>query len=75
MNDANETAHSVSLSSKLLLTIDEGGPDIARNSVFDLQMAIENPVLNYFLSTFVDSINVFECCLSGVTLKLEMIPK
>ena len=60
--------------SKLLLTIDEHGPNIARNSVFDWQMTIENPVSNCFWSTFVDSINVFDCRLSGVTLKLEMTP-
>ena len=29
-------------------------------------MAIENSVSNDFLSMFVDSINVFDCCLSGV---------
>ena len=29
-------------------------------------MAIENTVSNNFLSTFVDSINVFDCRLSGV---------
>ena len=45
--------------------------EIARNSVFENrkiggQMAIENPVSNDFLSTFVDSINVFDCRLSGV---------
>ena len=32
------------------------------------QMANENPVSNDFLSTFVDSINVFDCRLSGVKL-------
>ena len=54
--------------------------EIARNSVFDCrlatndnrkigrQMAIENPVSNDFLSTFVDSINFFDCRLSGVKL-------
>ena len=31
-------------------------------------MAIENSVSNYFWSTFVDSINVFDCRLSGVLL-------
>ena len=29
-------------------------------------MAIENYVSNDFLSTFVDSINVFDCRISGV---------
>ena len=32
-------------------------------------MAIENSVSNDFLSTFVDSINVFDCCQSGVKMK------
>ena len=50
--------------SKMLLTIDERGSKISRNSVFYCylspvgeQMAIENTVSNDFLSTFVDSIN------------------
>ena len=60
--------------SKLLLTIDEHGPNITRNMVFDWQMTIENPVSSCFWSTFVDSIKVFDCRLSGVTLKLEMTP-
>ena len=57
----------------MLLTMDEHGPKIDRNSVFDChlspvgrQMTIENPVSNDFLSTFVASINVFDCHLSGV---------
>ena len=29
-------------------------------------MATENSVSNDFLSTFIDSINVFDCCLPGV---------
>ena len=29
-------------------------------------MAIENSVINYFRSMFVDSITVFDCHLSGV---------
>ena len=29
-------------------------------------MAIQNSVSNYFLSTFVDSINISDCRLSGV---------
>ena len=29
-------------------------------------MAIANSVSNDFLSTFVDSVNIFDCCLSGV---------
>ena len=59
--------------SKMLLTIDEPGSKIARNSVFDChlspnwrQMAIENSVSNDFLSPFVDCINVFDCRLPGV---------
>ena len=55
--------------SKMLLTIDERGSKIARNSVFDCnlspnwrQMAIENSVSNNFLFMFVDSINIFDCC-------------
>ena len=32
-------------------------------------MAIENSVSNYSLSTFVESINVFDCRLSGVVFK------
>ena len=31
-------------------------------------MAIENTVLSIFLSTFVDSIGVFDCCLPGVEI-------
>ena len=56
-----------------LLTIDERGSEIAIISVFDCQlspggrlMAIENSVSNYFWSTFVDNIDVFDCSLSGV---------
>ena len=52
--------------SKTLLTIYERGSKIARNSVFGRQMTIGNSVSNDFLSTFVDSINVFDCRLSGV---------
>ena len=58
--------------SKTLLTIDERGSKLARNSVFDCyltpdwrQMAIKNSVKR-FLSTFVDSISVFDCRLTGV---------
>ena len=36
------------------------------NSKIGQQMAIENSVSNDFLSTFVDSINVSDCRLSGV---------
>ena len=59
--------------SKTLLTIDECRSKIARNSVFDChmspfrgQMAIKNYVSIYFLSMFVDSINIFLCHLSCV---------
>ena len=31
-------------------------------------MTIDNSVSNEFCSTFVDSINVFDCCLSGVIM-------
>ena len=57
--------------SKTLWTIDERGSQIARNSVFDShlspvgrQTAIKNSVFNDLRSTFVDSINVFDCRLS-----------
>ena len=61
--------------SKTLLIIGERGSKLVRNSVFDChlspvgrQMAIENSVLNEFLSTFVDCIDVFDCHLPGVSL-------
>ena len=56
--------------SKTLLPMDERGSEIATTSVFEChlspvgrQMDIENFVSN---STFVDSIDVFDCRLSGV---------
>ena len=59
--------------SNTLLTIDERGSKVATTSVFDCQcspvgrlMAIENSVSNYFWSTFVDNIDVFDCHQSGV---------
>ena len=60
--------------SKVLLTIDKRENKITRSSVFDCHLspfgrkiAIENLVSNEFRrSTFVDSINVFDCRLSGV---------
>ena len=59
--------------SKMLLTMDERGSKIARNSVFDRhlspvgrQRAIKNSVTNYFSSTFVDCFGVFYCRLCGV---------
>ena len=60
---------------KTLLTINECGSKIVRNSDFDChllpvgrQMAIKISVSNNFLSMLVDSINVFDCRLSGVIL-------
>ena len=54
--------------SKTLVTIDERGSKITRNSVFNChlspvgwQMAIKNSVSNDFWSMFIHSINVFEC--------------
>ena len=38
------------------------------NRKIERQMAIENPVSKDFLSTLVDSIDVFDCRLSGVKL-------
>ena len=62
--------------SKMLLTIDKCGSKIAKNSIFGChllpgrrQMAIKNSVFNDFLSTFVDSINIFDCRLSGVKIQ------
>ena len=59
--------------SKTLLTIDERGSETVTTSVLDCQfvpvgrlMAIENFASNYFWSTFVDNIDVFDCRLSGV---------
>ena len=60
--------------SKTLLTIDERGSGIATTSVFDCHwspigrlMAIEKSVsTDYFWSTFVDNIDVFDCQQSGV---------
>ena len=58
----------------MLLTIDDRGSKNARNSVLDChllptgqQMTIENSVSIDFLSTFFDSINLFECRLPGVS--------
>ena len=65
--------------SKTLSTIDECGLKIDRNSVFDChllqvwrQMAIKNSVSNDFLSTFLDSIGTFDCCLPGVVNVLKI---
>ena len=59
--------------SKTLSTIDERGSELATTSVFNCQlspigrlMTIESSVSNYFWSTFVDNIDVFDCRLSGV---------
>ena len=53
--------------SKTLSTIDERGSKVYKNNVFDChlspvghQMAIENTVSIDFLSTFLDSIGVFD---------------
>ena len=61
--------------SKRLSTINKLWSKIDRNSVFDShllsdwrQMAIENSVSNNFLSTFLDSIGIFDCRLPGVFL-------
>ena len=63
------------LQSKTLLTIDERGSKIARNSVFDCHLSPsgaingnKNSVSNDFSSMFVDSIDVFNCHLPGVIL-------
>ena len=57
------------------LTIKEDKSKIARNSFFNChlspfgrQMPIENSVSNYFLIYVVDSISVFDGCLSGVRI-------
>ena len=57
----------------MLLTIDGRRSEIATTSVFDCQLspigrlkAIEKYVSNYFLSTFVDNIDVFDCRISCV---------
>ena len=51
--------------------MDECGSEIATTSVFECHLSpvgrlmdIENFVSNFFLSTFVDSIDVFDCRLS-----------
>ena len=63
-----------------LLIIDERGSKAARNSVFDChlspngrQMAFENSVSYGFRSALVDSINVFDCRLSGVNKALKLL--
>ena len=38
-------------------------------------MAIKNSVSNDFCSTFVDNVNIFDCCLSGVgPVTQELLP-
>ena len=56
---------------KTLLTIDERGSKVARNSVFDChlspvgrQKTMENSVASNLFSVFVDSINDFDYRLS-----------
>ena len=63
---------------KKLLTINEHGSKIDRNSVFDChllpvwqQIAIENSVSNNFLFIFLDSVWVFDCRLLGVIILSE----
>ena len=60
--------------SKMLLTIDECGSKIARNSVFDRhmsrQMAIKNSFSSFYLSTFLNNINDFDCHLSGFLIDI-----
>ena len=62
--------------SKTLLTINKCGSKIARISVFDcyllalwLIIAMEKSVFNEPRSTFIDSINVFDCHLSSVFIE------
>ena len=59
--------------SKMLLKINECGSKITRNSAFYCHLSpvrrkltIKNSVFNYFLSTFADSIEVFDCQISAV---------
>ena len=53
----------------MLLTIYVRGSNSASNSVFDCHLSpVEKSVSNDCLSTFVDSINVFDCRLSFVIL-------
>ena len=58
---------------KTLWASDECGSQISRTSVFDChlspvgqQMAINNYISNDLWSTFVNSKNNFDCCLSGM---------
>ena len=59
-----------------LLTIDEHGSKIARNNVFHChlsrQMAIKNSVSKILV---VDSMNVFDCQLSAVSIPINEIPQ
>ena len=64
---------------KTLLTIDKCRLQITRNNVFNClllpvgqQVAIKNSVSKCFWSTFVDSINFFECPQSGVKIILAV---
>ena len=62
--------------SKTLLTIDERGskPIEAMFSIASRrQMAIQNSVSNYFLSTLVDSTNVLDCRISCVSFIIEHV--
>ena len=69
-----DAAKTISLRLRRGITIEERGSKIARNSVFDCQllpvrrqMTIEISVSNNFLSTFIYSINGFNCHLSIVS--------
>ena len=56
------------------LTIEDNGEKIARTVLSPdwRQMAIKNFVSIDFLSTFIDSINVFDCHLPGVDVIYEI---
>ena len=65
--------HRVGGNRKRSLQSENVDQKISRNSVFNChlspfrrQIAIESHVSNDFLSTFVDCINIFDCCLPGV---------
>ena len=45
----------------------------SRETIY-LRAPMENPVSNDFISTFVDSITVFDCSLPGVMLAIFVLP-
>ena len=59
--------------SKTISIIDNRGSKIYRNRPSSIaiwqQMAIESSVSNNFLSTFLDSIGEFDCCLPGMVIE------